>query len=134
MEAMERTNLVLVRILNLAMQNGLSHWSLTFGHLELDKDYETFFWPCLDWLEAEGLVRVGSRAQTMGGLANGEAMNIALTSRGMAMLGQKIEVGGNETTVAEQVKSRAEGAVSAAGIGDFIGALLGGFTKSMGSG
>ena len=133
MEATEQTNLTFARILNLAMQNGVSHWSLTFEKLQLGQEFETYFWPSINWLEAEGLIRVESYARTMGGLANGAAMNVSLTSRGMAMLGQKIKVGENETTVAEQVKGKAEGSISTSGVGDFIGAMLGGFTKSMGS-
>jgi hypothetical protein len=115
------------------MQNGVSHWTLSFENLELPKEYETHFWPCIGWLEAEGLISVGSHARTLGGIANGYAMNVSLTSKGMALLGQKIEVRGQNTTIAEQVEARAKGEISVSGIGDFFGGLLGGFTKSMSS-
>ena len=133
MDAMDRSNLTIARILNLAMQNGISHWSLSFSDLELGPEYETNFWPCIEWLQAEGLIRVGQEARTISGLANGSALNVALTSRGMALLGQKIEIGGQASTIAEQVRDRAEGRISASGFGDFFGGMLGGFTKSLGS-
>jgi hypothetical protein len=69
--AMQKSNVVLAKILNLAMENGLSHWSLEFSDLDVDSECETYFYPCVEWLEAEGLVRVGEYARTMGGLANG---------------------------------------------------------------
>ena len=133
MDAMEQSNLVLAKILNLAMQNGISHWSLEFKALELSDDYATYFYPCVSWLKEEGLVRVGSFERTLGGLAEGSIENISLTSRGMAVLGQKIVVGESERTLSETVKQVSEGKVDFHRIGDAIGGILGGFVKSFGS-
>jgi hypothetical protein len=121
----------LAKVLNLAVEHGISHWGLGFPQLELDQRYETYFYPCVRWLEAEGLIRVAAYDRTMGGLANGSVRDISLTSRGMAVLGHNVTIDGNSTTVAAQVKEQAEGTVSSAGVGDPIGGILGGFTKSI---
>ena len=133
MEAMEKSNLVLAKVLDLAMQNGISHWRLTFNDLHLDaQEYDGFFYPCIEWLEAEGLIRVGEYARDLGGIADGEVHNISLTSRGMALLGQTIDVNGQNEKLSETVKKVSEGRVDYHRIGDAVGGILGGFTKSMG--
>jgi hypothetical protein len=131
LEAMERTNLVLAKILDLAMTNGVSHWSLAFSDLNLDSEYGTYFYPCIEWLENEGLIRVGEYARTMGGLANGSVENIALTSRGMAVLGQKVEINGKPELLSSAVKKVSEGKVDYHRIGDAIGGIIGGVIKSI---
>lgn len=131
MNALERSNLVLAKVLDLAMQNGISHWNLTFAELKLPEEFKTHFFPCIRWLEAEGLIRVDEYVETIGGYANGMVMNIALTSRGMAVLGQKIAVDGHEEEFSETVKKVSEGKVDYHRIGDAIGGLIGGLIKSI---
>ena len=142
MNAMDRSNHVLAKILNQALEKGISHWSLTFDDLELDDTYITHFFPCIEWLEAEGLIRVGSyqRAQAIlnrtTGVASasfGSAENISLTARGMSVLGQKIEVSGEQMTISETARNVSAGRVNYNKIGDAIGGIIGGFTKSIGS-
>jgi hypothetical protein len=133
MDAMARTDLVLAKILDLAMTHGVTHWSLEFPDLDLGGEYETYFYPCVEWLEAEGLIRVGGYARTMGGIANGSIDNISLTSRGMAVLGQKIEVNGAQEPLSNAVKEVSSGKVDYHRIGDAIGGILGGLFKSMSS-
>lgn len=133
MDGLARTNLVLAKILNIAMANGVCHWQLSFDELELGEEYEIHFFPCVEWLENEGLITVGEYARTLGGYASCSVIDIALTSRGMSALGQKIEIGGQQTTLAKQVEGQANGSISASAIGDFIGSMLGGYTKSIGS-
>lgn len=133
MDAIERSNVVLAKVLNLAMEHCLSHWNLSFDDLGLDEQYETFFYPCVEWLEAEGLIRVGEYARTMGGLANGSIINVSLTSRGMALLGAKFTVNGETETVSEAVKKTTQGGGETYRIGEIIGGVLGGFTKTLGS-
>ena len=134
MNAMDQTNLVLAKILQLALENGIRYWSLSFAELELESDYEDYFFPCVQWLEAEGLIRFDDLGQTMGGPAEGSVDNISLTSRGMAVLGQKIEIDGVQESIASAVKKVSAGSVNYHGIGDAIGGVLGGFVKSLGSG
>lgn len=132
MTPLERTNLVLAKILEKAMENGVSHWSLQFDDLELDQEFATHFYPCVKWLEAEGLIRVEEYSRTMGGIANGSVDNIALTSLGMAVLGTEIEVGGKKELLSKAVTDVSEGGVDYHRIGDAIGGLIGGVIKSVG--
>lgn len=50
------------------------------------------------------------------------------------MLDQPFATGEKKIPVGQAVKEVAEGGKNYAGIGDFFGGVLGGFTKSMGSG
>lgn len=133
MTPLERTNLVLAKILERAMENGVSHWSLQFDDLELSQEFATHFYPCIKWLEAEGLIRVEEYSRTMGGIANGSVDNIALTSLGMAVLGTEIEVGGKKEPFSKTVTEVSAGRVDYHRIGDAIGGLIGGVIKSFGS-
>ncbi len=130
MDAMKRTNLVLAKILNLALINGVKHWSLSFSDLALETEYEPHFYPCISWLEAEGLIRVGEYARTMGGIASGSVEDISLSSRGMAILGQGVEINGTQELISSAVKKVSGGQVDYHPIGDAIGGIMGGFTKS----
>lgn len=131
---MQKSILVLTKILNLALENGISHWDLSFSDLDLDESYETHFWPCIDWLENEGLIRVGEHARTLGGLADGSAMNVSLTARGMMVLGQEVTLGGEEIRFGTSIQRASKDRAYFNQVGDFLGGLLGGFTKSIGSG
>lgn len=133
MSAMEETNLVMAKILSLAMENGVRHWDLEFDDLELDAKYGTYFYPCVEWLEYEGMIRVGHYSRTMGGIANGSVDNVALTSLGMSVLGREIEAIEGKETLSETVQKVSEGKVDYHRIGDAIGGLIGGAIKSMGS-
>lgn len=133
MSGLEKSNVVIAKVLQLAIENGLSHWTLSFADLGLDKSYSTYFYPCVEWLEAEGVVRVGEYARTMGGYAEGCVMNVSLTARGMALLGCQIEIDGNRMSVAGAVNEASETQGGAHRIGEIIGGVLGGFTKSIGS-
>ena len=129
---MEQSNLVLAKILELAMANGLTHWSLEFHQLALTEEYATHFYPCVNWLEQEGLIRVGDYSRTMGGIANGSVDNISLTAHGMALLGQNIASHGTSVTLSDTVKSVSAGR-DLSKIGDLIGGIIGGFTKTIGT-
>ena len=133
MDAMQRTNLVLAKVLNLARENGVSHWNLQFSELDLDRDFETHFYPCIEWLEREGLISVGAYQRTLDGLASGFVSNIALTSRGMAVLGQQVEISGTTEEFASTVEKVSEGKLDYHRIGDTIGGIIGGIFKSVSS-
>ena len=129
---MEHSNLVLAKILDFAMANGVSHWSLSFHELALDDTYATHFYPCIEWLEAEGLIRVEHYSRVMGGIANGSVDNISLTAKGMALLGQSVTVHGIQTSLSDTVKEVSSGR-DFSKIGDLIGGIIAGFTKTIGS-
>ena len=133
MDALQKSNVVIAKVLHLTMEHGLSHWALQFSDLGLDQSFETHFFPCLEWLESEGLIRVGSTSRTMGGLANGQVNNVALTARGMLVLGAQFEVAGKRETVSSMVEKTSAGGPDGFRIGEVIGGIIGGFTKSIGS-
>jgi hypothetical protein len=133
MSAMEKTSLVLAKILDLALKNGVSHWSLQFSDLELDDGYKTYFFPCIEWLEAEGIIRVDRYSKTLGGVANGTVQNISLTSLGMSILGKEVEINGYHERLSETVGKVSQGKVDFHRIGDTIGGLIGGLIKSVGN-
>ncbi|MGY6632265.1 MAG: hypothetical protein ACXIU8_00760 [Alkalilacustris sp.] len=132
-DGLERSNLVIAKILKLAADHGISHWELSFSDLELDDSYATYFYPCLEWVEAEGLVRVGAYEKTLGGFAGGSAHDVSLTSRGMALLGQEVVVDGKRISLARAVVEESQGSGGTYRIGELIGGILGSAIKSMGS-
>lgn len=133
MSGLEKSNVVIAKVLQLAIENGLRHWTLSFGDLGLDKSYSSYFYPCVEWLEAEGLIRVGEYARTLGGYAEGCVMNVSLTARGMALLGCPIEIDGSRMSVAGAIAKTSETSGGAYRIGEIIGGVFGGFSKSIGS-
>ncbi len=132
-DELERSNLVIAKILDAAMKNGIKHWSLEFFDLNLDEGYATNFYPCIEWLESEGLIRIGATRRLLGGIADGTVHNIALTSRGMAVLGQTIDVAGNSLKLSEAVTKVSNGQLSYNKIGDAIGGIIAGFVKAIGN-
>lgn len=133
MEKLEKSELIIAKILQMAIDSGLGHWQLSFADLSLDDSFAEFFYPSIEWLEAEGIVRVGEYARTLGGIANGSVNNIHLTSYGLRLLGQQITVGEKQVKLADEVKRVSQGDRSYSTLGDFVGGLLGGFTKSISS-
>lgn len=131
MDSAQKSNVVIAKILNITMEHGTSHWQLSFNDLDLDSTYETHFYPCAEWLESEGLIRVSGYNRTLGGLATGSIANIALTSLGMAVLGKTVSINGEEETISERVATVSESKVDFHRIGDAIGGLIGGAIKSL---
>ncbi|MBD0866195.1 MAG: hypothetical protein GDA36_11695 [Rhodobacteraceae bacterium] len=129
----EKSQLVMAHILEKAMQVGIQEWTLSFPDLNLDKEYAPFFYPCLEWLEREELVVVKSYRKAIGGVASGCAYNVHLTSRGQATMKQQIDIAGQNEEVAETVKKVSSAPEQYTGFGAFLGGVLGGFTKSIGS-
>ena len=120
MDALKRTNLMLAKILELAMANGVSHWSLSFDDLSLGDEFQSHFFPCVEWLEAEGLIRVGNYSRALGGLAKGSVQNISLSARGMAVLGQNVEINGASESISSAIRKVSAGKVDYHAIGDAI--------------
>lgn len=131
MENIEKSEVVIARILSKVLEFGLQDAGLEFKELELGDSYAPFFSTCVDWLVAEGLIRVGTHIKTK----DGECFlaGITLTSHGFAVLGQEISGTDRGETVADAVKQVTDSGAGYSGVGDFIGGLLGGFTKSISS-
>ena len=133
MDNFDKSELVIAKILDKAIENGIREWMLQFTDLMLDTEYAPFFYPCLRWLEAEGIIRVQAYHRTMGGIASGHVQNISLTSHGLVALGHTIKIGDDTDKMSEAVKKVSSGEKSYAQVGDFVGGILGGFTKSISS-
>ena len=133
MDNAEKSQLVMARILEKTMEMGIQEWMLTFDNLKLDAEFAPFFYPCLEWLEQEGLIRVKGYHRTMGGPANGDVQNVHITSFGQAALRQEVSINGKNEMLSETVKNVSKAPASYSQFGDFLGSLLGGLTKSLGS-
>ncbi len=133
MTDMEKSELMIATILNLLMDWGIQECQLKFQELELDKEFAPFFFPCVDWLISEGIIRTGKIHRFTDGQANGVVVRPVITAVGMSVLGKSISLGGSEELLGNVVKNVSESGANYTGIGDFFGGMLGGFTKSLGS-
>ena len=133
MNNMEKSELVVAKILSRLIDTGFTDSQLSFGDIELADEYEEFFYLSAQWLLDEGIMRAKNQTRSMDG--SGTLISPVLTAYGLSLLNQPSPVGGNEgDTMGTAVISASEKGTSYTGIGDFIGGLLGGFTKSMASG
>lgn len=114
------------------MTHGIRHWSFEFSDLNLGDEFAPHFYPCLYWLEAEGLIRVHEYARTLGGIASGSVENLSLTSQGFAYLGRSIDLGDGAKQLSETVREVSAGHGSYAKAGNFSGGFLAAFIKSFG--
>ncbi|MBL4808224.1 MAG: hypothetical protein JKY31_13210 [Rhodobacteraceae bacterium] len=133
MDNIQKSELVIAKILGLLMEWGVQKNELTFEELKIDSAYSNFYFPCINWLVAEKVIRVSKIMQFANGAADGLVQNPVLTSHGMRVLGLQISYGDGGITMAEAVKSVQSGDKSYSQFGDFFGGFLGGFTKSLGS-
>ena len=133
MNNLEKSELVVAKILSWLMDTGFTRSELSFDDLELAKEYEEFFDLSAQWLLDEGIMRAADHALIMRG--SGTLFSPVLTAYGLSLLNQPSPVGGNEgETVGTSVKSASESGASYTKFGEVLGGFLGGFTKSMGSG
>ncbi|OZA06982.1 MAG: hypothetical protein B7Y02_14630, partial [Rhodobacterales bacterium 17-64-5] len=77
------------------------------------------------WLQDEGVVRdQDSYSDGLGGVV----FDLVLTSRGFWLLEQKFT---GDLTLGSAISKVAKNEPMTAGLGDFVGGILGGFTKSI---
>jgi hypothetical protein len=119
---------ILEVLINLGLQQGSS---LSFADLSLPKEDGPIFNGCCTWLLEEGIIRCSNAAQAMGGDVT--LFSPMITAKGFSLLNQSFILGDNRMQVGKAVREVAGGNTNFAGLGDFFGGLLGGFTKSMGS-
>jgi hypothetical protein len=129
----QRSEIVIAKVLSLLMDWGIQDCDLKFRELELDDDFGPFFFPCVNWLTEEGIIRTGQVRRTMDAPAGGTVMHPVLTSYGMSILGHMIKIDGQTIGLEKAVRNVSENKRSYAQAGDFFGGILGGFTKSIGS-
>jgi hypothetical protein len=82
----------------------------------------------IEWLEAEGILRFDK--PYMGGPLTELIRNSVLTGKGYSLLAQDFK---NGLSLAQAIRKVNESGTGYAGIGDFVGGILGGFTKSISS-
>jgi len=133
MNNMEKSELVVSKILSRLMDIGFTKTTLSFQDLDLTNEYEEFFDLSVRWLLDEGIIRASNFAEAMD--SSGSLVNPVLTAYGLSLLRQPSPVSGDEgETMGAAIIKVSEKGTSYAGIGDFLGGFLGGFTKSIGSG
>lgn len=129
---LQKSELVISKILEHLLDLGLQQGTrLSFEDLDLTKEYAPIYNGCCAWLIEEGVIRCANTSQAMGG--NLGMISPMITSRGFALLDQPFGVVEGKMRVGHAMKEIAGGHKNYAGIGDFVGGLLGGFTKSIGS-
>lgn len=131
MDNLQRSEIVISKILQDLVETGLQYGTaLEFEELGLGEEFEPFFTGCCLWLLDEGIVRCTNEGQVLHGVP---MVNPVITAKGFALLGQPFVQGDEGNRVGDAVKEIARGNRNYAGLGDFFGGLLGGFTKSIGS-
>ncbi|MCE8509263.1 hypothetical protein KBY28_12495 [Ruegeria pomeroyi] len=133
MDDIQKSELVISRILSLLMEWGIQECELRFSELQLDEEFAPFFFPCVEWLIDEGVIRASGIDKFLEGNAAGIVRRPVLTSFGMKILGRSVELEEGSISLSKAVREVSEQGRSFSQIGDFFGGLLGGFTKSMGS-
>ncbi|WP_203290777.1 hypothetical protein [Maricaulis parjimensis] len=132
LDNLQKSELVISKILEALVEQGIQcRTHLPFAELGLSDELKPFFEGCCLWLYDEGIVRCTNPHQ-LG--TNGSMVNPSITAYGFQLLGQKFLAGDKEEALGTAVKEVASGQKNYAAIGDFFGGILGGFTKSLGSG
>jgi len=114
------------------MEWGIQEAQLEFSELGLSDEYRPFFFACVEWLEAEGVIRYREISRELGNVAAGTVFQPVLTSYGLSVLGQRLKIGDTETKLSEAVENVSAGNASYAKAGNFAGGLLASFIKSIG--
>lgn len=131
MDDLQRSELVISKVLTLVARWGIQQTDLKFEELELSDEFIPFFIPCVEWLEAEGVIRTKNITQFASGA--GIVLRPVITSLGMKMMGAQITLGEENEKLATAAAKVSSGEKSYSQVGDFFGGLLGGFSKSLGS-
>jgi len=131
---LQKSELVISKILDRVIDFGLQEGTeLSFQDFHLQEDYKHIYNGCCDWLIAEGIVRCADGSRPFVG--NMCMFSPTITSRGFERLNQPFTLGEevvqDKMSVGQAVREVAQGQKSYAGFGDFVGGVLGGFTKSM---
>ena len=132
MDNLQKSEKVISLILNHLVELGLQRSMLTDETLTLDEELKPFLAQGCKWLIDEGIVRVDNLSESAGGAI--ALVNPTITAYGYQLLGQKALIGGHELVVGNAVKEISETNKSYSQLGDFVGGVFGGLTKSLGGG
>ena len=132
MENLEKSELVIAKILGLLVEWGFRETQLKFDELGLEEEYRDFFMTCIEWLETEGVIRVREKIKLLDGTAT--VVGPTLTAHGMVLLGKSLKISGKDMTISAAVKRTAKETGFYTGLGDLGGGFVGGLFKSLGSG
>ncbi len=130
-ENLEKSELVIARILDKLIEYGFQHSSLKLEEIELGDSYSSFWIPCCDWLCDEGIIRVSDHTKFFDG--SSILQNPVLTAYGISLLGRTIGPVDDARNLQSAVREVSSTRVSYASVGELFGGLLGAFTKSIGS-
>ena len=130
MNSTQKSERVMAMILARLLENGVQDGEMDEDRLGLTDELRPYFGQCFKWLIREGLVSAGSFRSTNSGSF---AVDPVLTARGYELLGRKFAIDGRDVSAAQIVNEKSKDATSYTGLGDFLGGVLGGFTKSIGS-
>lgn len=126
---LEASELMISRIVARLAEQGVARRDLKVVELEYEPTRENalLFIDAMKWLHDEGVVRLSEgHAFTQ----DGTAQRVCLTSYGYALLAQRFD--GSMTLAVAIQKTNASGS-GFSGLGDLVGGILGGFTKSISS-
>ncbi len=130
MTNLEKSELVIARIVQKLMDMGIQdNWELSFKDLGLESEFGQFFGGAIKWLASEGIIQVEGIQEFLGG----EKLISApfLTSRGFAVLRHNFSIDGHEVSAAQIVSAKSNGSPKYSVLGDFLGSVLGGYTKTV---
>ena len=127
---LEQSERVIAAIMLRLAETGFQHSRLRFENLNLSADLEKFFDVSVVWLMDEGIVRSASFSRSVDGPST--LYEPALTSKGLGLFGQRFLVREDTRDTGEAVAAIAKGDRSLWQIGDLVGSIIGGFTKSLG--
>ena len=133
MDDIQKSEVVISKILSLLMEWGIQECRLEFHELELDESYAVFFFPCINWLESEGVIRCDEVQPYLDGPGKGFVLRPVLTSYGMRIMASKANLPGLDSQpVSRAVEEVKAGNAQYAKAGNFTGGLLAAFIKSFG--
>jgi hypothetical protein len=131
LENLMRGQTIIAQVLAYIFEQGFDTEQLHAGTLGLSEEDNRTFDSTVTWLIDEGIIRVANISHPMvGGIT---LLRPVITAHGFSILGQPLTIGGAQSTVADGVVQASKGKLDYSALGDFVGGLLGGFTKSVGS-
>jgi hypothetical protein len=125
----QKSEVIIAKILNYLSENGTKKCTIEISTIDPKNEIsieKSEFLDTLNWLEQEGMIRSGA-----GWLGLVGRSDCVLTAYGFGVLGSPFGQVGTVGSVAKEINDNNGSGLS--NIGDFLGGLVGGFTKSISS-